>query len=124
MADDASAGFAAVDALVALTILAVTISLVLGAVSIARRAAQMALETRQADQILQSALLVAPPTPGSASGRSADFTWRVVTEAEAGEVRWPNRQLCRRTANLQAVASGRRYALATAEICPIQPSLP
>jgi hypothetical protein len=106
-----------VDALVALTIFATTIALVLQNASTARRLAEAASETRQAAALGQYLLETTIKTPGLSSGRSAGFLWKVnvVATPAAGLAQV---ELCKRSASLTAASSGRRYALATAEICP------
>jgi len=77
--DGASDGYAAVDAMVALVILAMTITFALGAAQAARRAAVVAEETRRAVQLLRYLVDEAPLTTTIQSGVANGFTWRVQT---------------------------------------------
>ena len=115
-ADDAD-GFAAVDALVALTILSTTLILSLGAAETARRASVSAAETRQASELLHYLIDATPGRIGAASGRASGFDWRVDVRVSAA-AHGPVLQLCDRSARLTSRQSGRRYALASARICP------
>ncbi|MDR3509242.1 MAG: hypothetical protein P4L64_15215 [Caulobacteraceae bacterium] len=114
---EAEAGFAAVDALVALMILATTIILSLGAVSIARRASANAVEARRAEQLLRGLIDSAPHRVSAASGRQGGFDWRVDIRADAGAALPAGVSLCQRSAQVRAEGSGRRYALAGSELC-------
>jgi hypothetical protein len=111
-------GFAAIDALVALIILASTLILSLGAIHTARIGAANAAEMRRADNALQGLLRTTPLAIGEVSGRTADFDWWVSTAPSALDVHWPTARICIRAASVRALASGRRYALTTAQICP------
>lgn len=113
-ADD---GFAAVDALVALTIFATTIALVLQGAHTARRLADVAAEMRQATVLGQYLLETAPKTPGVSSGRSDGFVWKADVAASPAPG-LAQVELCRRSVELTGAASGRRYAFSTADICP------
>jgi hypothetical protein len=115
----ANDGFAAIDALVALTIISTTIILSLGAVETGRRAALAGAETRRAGDLMQYLLGAAPLRPGSASGEANGFVWRVDTEPEAVST-LASLRLCDRSARLVSRASGRRYAMRTAAICPVR----
>lgn len=115
--DEPTAGFAAVDALVALTILTSTIALTLGATQVARRAATSALETRRADDLLQYVLLSSPRRVGSLTGQAEGFDWRLETQISAISAGAAAPPICTRAAEARASRSGRRYHLATAEIC-------
>jgi hypothetical protein len=110
-------GFAAVDALVALTIFATTIALVLQGAHTARRLAEAAAETRQATALGQYLLGTAPKAPGVSSGRSDGFVWKVNVAASPAPG-LAQVALCHRSIELTGAASGRRYAFSTADICP------
>lgn len=116
-------GFAAVDALLALMILSITLIFSLAAAHTARRAADSAARTREADQILQGLLQTAPHAIGETQGRAGRFEWRVTTQPSQSDVRWPNAQICLRSAQVRAIGTGRLYGLSTAEICPVPRSL-
>lgn len=111
----ADAGFAAVDALVALSIIAVAMVLSFEALTQASRAASAALEVRRAETLLRNVLEAAPRTYDTSGGASGGFTWRVDTQATGAE---RPIAICRRAAALRHVASGRGYEASTLETCP------
>ena len=113
----ASAGFAAVDALVALTIFAVTIALVLQGAGTARRLAVAASETREAAVLGQYLLETSPRKPGQSGGRANGFLWKVNVAASPA-AGLSQVELCKRSVDLTGAESGRRYSLSTAEACP------
>ena len=76
-------GFAAVDALVALMILAITITLSLRAVETAKRAATSADEMRQATQVMRGLLEAPLAKRGVQTGQTAAFDWRLETRTGA-----------------------------------------
>lgn len=113
-----SAGFAAIDALMALTILATTIAFAINAVSVGQRAARAASETRQA-QALMEALLDAPiRQPGTYHGKSSGLAWTVNVTP-----RLPNTSplLCDTKVEVAGRRAQQTYQLATAETCPKLP---
>lgn len=110
------AGFAALDALTALAILATTIALSMSALSVARRASLAASESNAARTMLL--LLVNEPLkpPGTYSGVVGRFDWtlRVTDEsAPASPV-----HLCRQAASVTGRTSDRRYDLERHRPCP------
>lgn len=114
-----SAGFAAVDALVALTILSSTLVLALGAASSAQRAAAAALEARHAHQLLGFLMNAPKEGPGIWSGADRGMTWtlRIAQAAPPStQAAWP---LCRRIADARSERTGRRYELSTVETCSL-----
>jgi hypothetical protein len=115
---DRDAGFAAVDALVALMILAATITLSLRAVETARRAALGADEMRQATQMLRGLLDTPVAPPGALAGQTPVFLWRVETRAGAAIPGAAGATICARAASVTSRRDGRRFALDGAEICP------
>ncbi len=119
-ADTSSDGFAAIDALVALMILATTIVLALGAAETARRASARASETRHAVALLRGLLATAPHHLGSAGGRLAGFDWRIETRVAVVATPVASVRVCERQADARSVTSKRRYALSTTELCPSQ----
>jgi hypothetical protein len=102
------AGFAAVDALTALAILATTIALSISALSVARRASVAASETNAARTTLLQVLGDAPRLPGVYSGTIGAFDWSLRIHEETP----PNSpaRLCRQRASLHGRVSGRSYA--------------
>ena len=117
-------GFAVVDALVALTILATTFALSLEALGTARRLAGAALETRRAGALLQVLLETDPGTTGTRKGRTSGFDWRVEVVRDGVDPAAPALSLCHSSAEAVSMKAGRRYQLSTAEFCarPDQPS--
>ncbi len=109
------AGFVSVDAMVALTILATTVVLALGATKTATRLTAAAAEMRQAEVELRYLLDTAPRTPGVSSGQGAHFSWRMAN-LPLSSVR--DFQICRRTATIRSIGSKHVYSLATVESCP------
>jgi hypothetical protein len=110
-------GFASVDAMTGLAILASTLVLALSAHAMSRRMADAAVETRRATVLLQ--WLIDDRGAAAESGRVAGFDWRVETQpARLGpsDARAP---LCSRSASVQSSASGRSYGLATLVPCPL-----
>jgi hypothetical protein len=110
-------GFAAVDAVVALMVLATTLTLVLENAETAKRLASAADESQRA-RLLGAYLLETPPIrAGVATGQSSGFAWTLDTVASQ-VASLQQIQLCKRTARLTAATSGRQYAMVTARICP------
>ncbi len=112
-----SDGFAAVDALVALTILASAISLTIEAVGSARRAAQAALETERAKGLLEQLLESGQGGAGVRTGRSDGFDWRLEVAFAPADPRAPALVMCTRKARLTGVRSRRGYALSALDFC-------
>lgn len=109
------AGYAAVDALVALTILATTISFSLVALHVAARSAAAAVEVQQARAELAGLLERAATKSGLNRDASAHFTWTLDVRgpaAPAGGV-----ALCEQEARVRANASGRLYRMSSAALC-------
>jgi hypothetical protein len=113
----ASDGFAAVDALVALTILAATIALSLEAAASATHAAASASEVREADTLLRYLL---QSHQGDEGGRSDRFAWRVEVTPLGPVKAGGTFQLCKHAAQARDQRSGRRYTLATLVACPAE----
>ena len=110
------AGYAVVDALVALTVFATTIVFAMVAVHTANQGAKAALEARQADEVLKAVLDRATTTVGLTQGRGERFAWQLrvhppVLSASAAS-------LCQQDAEATALATGRQYHLSSARICP------
>jgi hypothetical protein len=103
--------------MVALAILATTIMLSLAATQTARRIVGAAAEIHRADGQLRYLLDNAPRAIGSVAGQGSDFAWQVITQPAVG-TRVGGAQICNRIAQLHSTASGRAYALTTAEVCP------
>lgn len=112
-------GFAAVDALVALTLLCMTIGLSLGAAQVARHAARAASETRAADSLLRGLIESQPNRLATDQGQGGDFDWRfaMTPMTDAGPL--PPLALCQRSAAAVSRSSGRGYYLTTVTPCPL-----
>lgn len=108
-------GFAAVDALVAVTILSSSLALSLMAAQVGARASRTADESRSADLLLRERLERTAGQTGAWRGRDGGLDWRVETHVSgAGSPRLA--APCTRVASARA-ASGRTYRIATADIC-------
>jgi len=110
------AGFASVDAMAGLAILAVTIALALSAHAMARRMSDAAVESRRAAALLQ--MLVDDRGATADSGSFGGFEWRVEVLREPAQGVEPRSSVCRRAARVQSLASGRAYTLDTLAPCP------
>lgn len=109
------AGFIAVDALVGLTILTVSIGLTLQTVDTARRLARQADEI-QAAQALASQLRLQPVANASElSGADVHFQWRVAVTPDRPDAAAPS--LCRRQIELVAAQSKKVFRFAATELC-------
>lgn len=104
-------GFAAVDALVALLLLATTLSLVLGAQTSGRKLAAAAVETRLAT--VELGQLLDRGTAGEANGRTGPFVWRSSEQRLSST----SETLCARRAEVRATRSGRVYRMRTTAPC-------
>ncbi|MDR3511017.1 MAG: hypothetical protein P4L73_05245 [Caulobacteraceae bacterium] len=111
-------GFAAVDALVALTLLAMTLALTIVAAQTAQKLAARALETRRADTLLRYVLSSGPHVMGSESGEVAGFHWTLTTAPSLIAAGASAPPLCTRIVSARAGGAGRLYQMATSEVCP------
>lgn len=109
------AGYAAVDALVALMIISVTLIMSFQALQQADRTAKAALEARRAQTLLAYLLETTPRAFAEREGEGEGFTWRVETDATGAE---RPIEVCHLRAVLHSQASGRTYAAATLQTCP------
>ena len=110
-------GFAAVDALVALTILATMIGLSFEALLSSRRVALDAAEIQRAELLLRYLLVRAHGLGSDETGSLSGFDWRIQTTYLPAETGRPALTLCRRWAGATNVRTGRRYVLATVDFC-------
>jgi hypothetical protein len=111
------AGFAAIDALVALTIFATTIVFATAALHTAGQGSTAALEARQAKEALAGAIERASTNVGASQGEGPRFAWALTVHPPfltAGGI-----ALCEQEAVVTAKASGRKYRLASGGICPM-----
>lgn len=114
-------GFAAVDALVAVTILSSSLALSLMAAQVGGRASRSAAETRDAEMLLRRNLEATAGQAGVWTGRDQGLDWRVeahVSDAASATAAGPARLAapCVRSGSAKA-AGGRTYRLATVDIC-------
>ncbi len=116
----ADQGFAAVDALVALTLLSMTIGLSLVGAQTAQRAAAKAQEARGAASLLRSLLEDAPAGTADRQGSDGAFAWRYAAAPLTDEGAAPPLRLCRRVAEAASLKDRRRYRLETLAPCPAQ----
>ncbi len=109
-------GFAAIDALVAVTILSLSLALSLTAAQAGVRASRAAGETRDAELILRDRLEQTAGRAGVWMGQDQGLTWRV--EALAADTAPASRAgPCVRVASAKARLTGRVYRIATADVC-------
>jgi hypothetical protein len=116
---DLSAGYVMVDALVALVIVGLTLSLSLLVADRAIRVARQAQDIRQADALLRDLMVSGPRSFQAAAGVSGPFAWTVETQLTGGD---RPIEVCRRLVQLTSSASSRRYWASTLETCPVSPS--
>lgn len=117
--DGDEAGYALADALVAVLILSMTLVLSLRALGQAREAADVAWEVRRAQALLAHLMEAAPHRYAPSAGESDGFTWTVETAITGAE---RPIEVCRRAVSVHSARSGRDYAAATLETCPLEPS--
>ena len=109
-------GFAAVDALVAITILSLSLALSLTAAQAGVRASRAAGETRDAELILRDHLEQTDGRAGVWSGQGQGLVWHI--EAHAAEITPAGKAgPCLRVASAKALRTGRLYRLATVDVC-------
>ena len=108
-------GYAAVDALVALTIISLTVILSLSAFQQAGRAARAAAEVQAAKLLLARLADAEPKALDGSSGRTPAFDWVVQTQPTGAQALV---EVCRRAVDLVSRDGRRRYALTTLVTCP------
>ena len=109
------------DALVALTILSLTIVLSLAAVQQANRTARAASEIQDARLLMAQLDDTQPKTFDGTAGSSAAFHWTVQTQPTGADALV---NVCRRAVDLVSRDARRRYSLATLTTCPPTPATP
>ena len=113
-------GYASVDALVALTILASTLILSFSAMAVTQRLAATALENRRANTMLSYLAQSAPVVVGASSGQDRQFDWRIdVTRAVDVTPKAP--PTCAVLVHLVGRSTHRRYALSSLQLCAPTP---
>lgn len=110
-------GYAAIDAMVALLILAMSVIFSLQATGQADRVVDMAWETRRAQTLLSHLVETAPRNLEDAVGQSDGFSWRVETRVTGAE---RPIAVCRREVRLESAATRRRFQASTLEVCPVE----
>jgi hypothetical protein len=114
--DRRDAGYVAVDAMVALLIVALTVILSLTVAERAGRAAQLAQDTRQADSLLRDLLVSGPRSLQMVSGVTGGYQWSIETQITGAD---RPIEVCRRFVQIASPAPVRRYWASTMEPCPI-----
>lgn len=112
---DSDEGHAVVDAMVALLILALTVTLSLQALLQAQRTSDRAAEIGAARALIDNLMAAGPRSLVPAEGVAGAFAWRVKTEATGAE---RPVEVCRRAVEVVEAESGRTYAAATLSVCP------
>jgi hypothetical protein len=109
-------GFAAVDALTAVAILATTLLLSIQALDSALRVSRTGREAIEARTAFAWLMDGAPRPPGAYRGRTGGFDWTllVVDEGNTGQVR-----LCRQSIELRNHRSRRRFVQEGHSVCPL-----
>jgi hypothetical protein len=113
----ADGGYALIDALVGLLIIAMGLIFSLEAGQQARAAADQALEVRHAQTLLTQLIETGPRGFDDAAGATDAFAWQIETRATGGE---RPIEVCHRQVTLTNVRSKRTYQAATLETCPIE----
>ena len=111
------AGFAAIDALVALTIMAMTLALTLEATATSRRLAGAALLSERASALLQYLIEAGSAAPGEWSGRSGGLNWRLDVVLQSADPHAPAVRTCRRLATASDPQSRRKFSLSALAYC-------
>lgn len=109
-------GYALIDALVGLLIIALGIVFSLQAGRQAKVAADQAWEVRRAQTLLAQLMETGPRSLEDATGETDAFTWRVETRITGGE---RPIEVCHRQVTLTNQRSQRTYQAATLETCPV-----
>lgn len=111
-----SDGYATVDALVALMILAAVMIAAVSAAHGSRLTADLALEYRKANELAGYLLETAPPTPGVTSGQAEGFAWTRTVE-EPVDTFGPG-AICERRVVVTGLTDHRRFETRTNSVCP------
>lgn len=108
-------GFASVDAIVALTLLSITLAFCIQAGAAAARASRAAAEARQIEALSRYAVI--GPAQVTRAGSSNGLDWRVdlVQDQSLGTT---GLALCRKVFTAVNHKSGRRYELQSVSPCP------
>ena len=115
--DQGEAGFAAVDAMVALTILASAMALTLEATATARRLADAGVQDDRAGVLLEYLVQAGPRGPGDWTGRSRSLDWRLEVRLQPSDPHAPALRVCQRLAAVSDPRSRRRFTLSALAFC-------
>jgi hypothetical protein len=116
MIDGAEDGYAAIDALVALMILASTLVCSVSATHGSRTIADAALELRKANELTGYLLETSPTAPGQTDGEADGFKW-TRTIGEPVDT-FGASAICERRVVLTGVRDARRFETRTNAVCP------
>lgn len=112
------AGFAAVDAIVALTLLSLTLAFCMQATVAAANAGRVAAELRRAQALSRQALAASPRDPLAGTDSGLDWSVRIDRETVDGL------PLCRKTFSAVSRTGGRRYGWQSLSPCPREDAPP
>ena len=118
---DGAAGFAAVDALVALVILSSALGLTLAATQNARKVAAQAARTRQAEALCRYLLATGAGVIGATAGRASDLDWRLEVRRVSTDAHAPQSRLCDASVAVRASNGGRTFTMSTTTFCHDEP---
>jgi len=108
-------GFLALDALIGLSILSISLALTLNALGVSRRLADAGMELRRAKQFAVQLCQANGPATAT-SGVSSGFRWTL--EVSADPLSGPSPRLCRRHARLVSLKTARIFEASATQICP------
>src|SRR5690348_4924627 len=110
-------GFALVDALVALTLLAITLALALRSAETGRQLANSAFEAHAASALLGKLMGDPPAAELTGSDQVFDWTVRLIeTPAEQSLLA----DLCVQSATVRSKRTGRSFAAGRVVVCPVE----
>jgi hypothetical protein len=112
------AGYAAVDALVALMIFASTLVCAVSATHGSRMAADAALDFRKANELSAYLLETSPATPGETSGETDGFAW-TRTVMQPVDTFGPG-AICEHRVALTALRDKHKFSAKTNAVCPAE----
>ena len=112
MKDRARGGFAAVDAIVALTLLSITLAFCMQATVAAAKAGRVAAELRRAQALSRQALTASVSDPDAGTDGGLDWSLRIDRETVDGL------PLCRKQFTAISRTGGRRYSWQALSPCP------
>lgn len=118
-----TAGFAVVDALVALVILSSALGLSLAATQSARKLANQAARTRQAEALCRYLLATSADVVGISAGQSAGLLWRLEVRPMSADAQALQSRLCEASVAVRSQDSGRAFVMSTAVSCKTEPAI-